>query len=242
MSRWLLRRGARPARHVWGLGAREIAWRSGAGEVQAAEVQPGNIPAAALAGVEPGDHVDVVSANDCTVHWLQGATPTARSLAELRLAAAARCTQLFGGAAADWHVAGDWDAARAFICAAVARPLFDSVRGALEGRRCTMRWHSAWGLACARDRQRLPADGWMALRSPQRIALWHCTTGRVDSFIMLPTTRLEPDSQAGDRVAEHIRIEAARTPQLAIGTVTWLAGSPAEDARSEATAALELAA
>jgi hypothetical protein len=240
VSRWPPKLVRRSARHVWGVGTSGFAWRSASGEVHAIQSPAGSVPSQAMASLAPGDRIDVVAANDVAVHWLQAATPSARSLAELRLAAGARCTQLFGGAVADWHVAGDWHAARAFMCAAVARPMLDGLRAALDGRRATVRWHSAWSLACARERSPLPADGWIALRSPTRIALWHCVAGRVVHFSLLTTVHDAPATWVAEQVAHQIQVEAAREPALAVVPTVWLAGS-VHAAPSEAVAALELA-
>lgn len=204
-----------------GMGRRGYAWRVGShAPVQRATELEGMQQA--LADMSTGSSVRVIVAHDVAVHWLQEPPVAFESLAELRLVAAARCAQLHGGVPQDWWVAADWDARRPFVCAALPRlrtaPLEQSF--ARAGLRSD--WQTAFGLACTRGAEQFPSEGWSALRSPERVLLWHCRAGRI---ICMATLAVRPQATPRDveqHAARQVRIEALRCATVAEGPIHWM--------------------
>lgn len=216
MSRWLPDVG--PALPL-GLGDGRIAWRppGGAG-VQAGEPLA-TLREAAAAGRGRALHITV--GNDVAVHWMQPVPAATRSLEELRQVARWRCSQLFGGAADDWWVAGDWDAGHAFACCALPLGLVRPIDEAARALRRRIRWQSAWAVACERRARAMARDGWNAVRSPSAAIVWHCTRGRVDSIARVGALAQEPQDELQERVGQHARLERSRHPHLAATPVRW---------------------
>lgn len=209
MSRWLLDTGWQGLRTrlTIGLDPQRAAW-----------YWPGDptlhaCPLADLSSALPPErlyHVDLVAAPALAVHWMQQAPRATASLDELRRVALARCLRLFGGDATHWRITGDWRLDRPFICAALPEFAVACVELALQGRALRWQWHCAWQLLCADRAHQLPGEGWAALRSPQRLMLWHCHDHQVDRIASLPTCPEEPGPALLARALDHIHIEGIR--------------------------------
>ena len=240
MSPWPLKSARSAQRAVWGLDARQLAWRPGADRAAAPELAShAQALPQALTQLPAGATVDVVAGNDVAMHWLQVPPSTAASLDELRLVAAARCAHLYGGAPEDWWIAGDWSATEPFVCAALPRSLVVPLQQSLTAASIQARWHTAWSVACGAKANTFPSEGWSALRSPHRVMLWHCRQGRVNC---LTTQRVSADATDGDAAAQALQqaqIEALRDAALANGPIHWTTLPAANDAAiTEAGAAL----
>lgn len=169
----------------------------------------------------PRARVDMIVADDVAVHWLQTPTAGVQSLGELRQIAAARCAHLFGGVPAGWWVAGDWSATRPFVCAGLPLERVGPLQRALTEAGAQATWHTAWGLLCSTQASTFPDDGWSALRSAGRVAVWRCRQGRVTALSSLNLGAQADAAEADDAVARLLRIEAARDPALVCGPVHW---------------------
>ncbi|ROZ79744.1 hypothetical protein [Ramlibacter sp. WS9] len=239
MSLW---RPETSRRAAWGLDARELAWSptGPAGTVRHAG-HPEALPQA-LSHLAPNTGVDVIAGNDVAVHWLQTPPSSVASLDELRLVAAARCAHLYGGTPRDWWVAADWNANAPFVCAALPYTVVMAFQQKLAAAGVSARWHTAWGVACgSSDANTFPADGWSALRSPQRVLLWHCRDGRVDCLSMQGVAPGTTDEDANAQVLRQVRIEGMRNASLASESLHWVnLGSGDELQANEAVAALGL--
>lgn len=247
MSPWRPSLLWRPARAVWGLDARDLAWRSTEDAAGAARHAPhAQALPLALAQLGDGARVAVIAANDIAVHWLQAPPASVASLDELRLVAAARCAHLHGGTPRDWWIAADWNATRPFVCAALPFSVVTPWRRKLATAGISVHWHTAWGVACGRVSNPFPDDGWSALRSPTRLMLWHCRAGHVDCLGMQSVAPSTTDEDANTQVLRQIRVEVMRDPTLAGEAPHWMnigAQGDANDAEaSEAIAALALGA
>lgn len=235
MSRWLPER--RRARAAWGVDARSVAWLGADGRAFEEAGREEGAPRAAAA-VPRGRAVDVIASGELAVHWLQHPPEGARTLAELRLAAAARCAHLFGGTAASWWVAGDWETRRPFVCGAVPLSVAEPLRRVAQQQGLQLHWHTAWSvLACARART-IPDHGWSAWRSPSRVLLWHCTQGEVDAITSLVVAAAATRAEIEGQLDMHMRLESARGA-AAEAAVHWVEAAPAGG--TEALAALRLA-
>lgn len=231
--------------HVaWGLDARELAWQqTNAAEGTARRAVHAQALPLALAQLPRGVGVDVVAANDVAVHWLQTPPSSVASLDELRLVAAARCSQLYGGSSRDWWVAADWNALAPFVCGALPRSIVGPLQLQLAAAGVTARWHTAWGVACGSGTNTFPAHGWSALRSPTRVLLWHCSEGQVDCLNLQSVSVNTTDEDARAQAQRQARIEGIRDASLSVGPLHWInMGRRGEVAANEAVAALGIAA
>jgi hypothetical protein len=218
VSRWLPDR-KRARRTVWGADAQGITWHGPAGEVALAA--HGEEAQRALGTVAVAGSIDVVAGSDLAVHWVQQPPAAARSLQELRLAAAARCAHLFGGTAADWWVAGDWTMQRAFVCSGLPRAVTQPMQQAAAARNLRLRWHSAWSVHTAARAASLPNDGWSALRTPRRVLLWHCSAGRVDAMTGFVTSADASGAEVQAQAAMHVQLETLVGCAGDADTVHW---------------------
>lgn len=206
-----------------GLDARQLAWAARdaqAGPWTAEALAHGGGVAAAVQSAaaqlrrhQPGLRtLDVVVGNDLAHHWLQTPPAAVASLAELRQVAQARRAHLFGMTSHDdasaWWIAGDWDARRPFVCAALPASLCAGVHGALADAGLAARWHTPWSLLAQRPPQTLPGNGWCALRSASRLLVWHCTGGQVDALLTLPASPHESADQAAGRAWQSVVAES----------------------------------
>jgi hypothetical protein len=191
---------------VWGADAQGVAWHGLAGALALAA--HGDEARHALTEAAAAGTVDIVAGSDLAVHWVQQAPASTRSLPELRLAAAARCAHLFGGAAGDWWVAGDWALQRPFVCSAVPRSVTAPLRQAASAISLRLRWHSAWSVHTAARAASLPDEGWCALRTPRRVLLWHCSAGRVDAMTGFVTAPDASDAELAAQAAMHVQLES----------------------------------
>lgn len=242
MSRWLPRlfRAAPAPALAWGLDSRDLAWPADGGACASA---PHAVALAQAVALLPSRaRVDVVAGHDLAVHWLQTPPAAVASLQELQLVAAARCAHLYGGSPRDWWVAGDWSATRPFACAALPRAVTAPVQQALDASGARARWHTAWCVARADRTAAFPSDGWSALRTPQRVLLWHCRDGRVDCLASDHVGTDTTGPVAAERAQRLARLEALRDPSLPSGTLHWVSAGDAETAHgSEARAAQRMA-
>jgi len=242
VSLWRPRSSRRSTRAAWGLDARELAWRP-SGDAAGAARRAAHAEALpqALAQLPAGAGVDVIAGNDVAVHWLQTPPASVASLDELRLVAAARCAHLYGGAPRDWWVAADWNATLPFVCAALPYSTVRPLQQKLAAAGVAARWHTAWGVACGSDANTFPADGWSALRSPQRVLLWHCREGRIDCLGMQGVAPDTADEDANAQALRQIRIEGVRDASLASEMLHWVSMASQDGSEAnEAVAALGL--
>jgi hypothetical protein len=242
VSLWRPRFPRRSARVAWGVDARELAWRppGGAAGTARRDAHAEALPQA-LAQLPPGTGVDVIAANDVAVHWLQTPPASVASLNELRLVAAARCAHLYGGAPRDWWVAADWNATVPFVCAALPYSMVSPLQQKLATAGVATRWHTAWGVACGSDANTFPAEGWSALRSPNRVLLWHCRQGRVDCLGMQALAPDTTDEEANAHALRQMRIESMRDSSLESRALHWKGVTSRQSVEtSEAVAALGL--
>lgn len=179
--------------------------------------------------------VHVIASPRVAVHWTQVPPEGLRSMDELRHAAAARCALLFGGVAGDWWLAADWQASRPFVCAALNRARMAPLQHALRERPLQWHWHSA-AMLFAQSPPAPPA-GWVAVRSPRRLLLWHQFEGRPDAALSWPIAPDATAQQAQALVKEgqlRLRLAQRHSPE----DVRWLVGPGPEGLGEEAEAAL----
>jgi hypothetical protein len=166
--------------------------------------------------------VEVIAANDLAVHWVQTPPAALASFKELRQVAQARCAHLYGGTPDDWRIAGDWNAHHPFVCAALPAAVAAAVDREFAKHKLGARWHTAWGVASSGLAREFPAHGWSALRSPDRLLLWHCSGGRVDRMAGLACDINDGPDQLTAKAKQQIQIEASRADCAAEGSLNWL--------------------
>lgn len=225
MSPW--RRDRAPA-PVIGLARNQLAWVRGAALSSVALDRVQDAAGELRAGV-----LDVVAAPDIAVHWLQSPPARLASLDELRRVAAVRCAQLHGGPVERWWVTGDWHARRPFVCAALPRAAVQAVHEPLQGRGIRLRWHTAWGLVCARRAALFPDDGWSGLRTASRLVMWHCTRGRVDFIRSIAIDAAGARGAVEAQALELIQVESLRAEALPAGRLHLLDLAGAAPAASD---------
>ena len=240
MSRWLprLRPAARPV--VWGVDTRNLAWPGeGVASASAPHAQGLSL---AIERLPPGSGVEVIAGHDLAVHWLQSPPASVASLQELQLVAAARCAHLYGDSPHDWWIAADWSVTRPFVCAALPRALTARLQQALDAAGVSVRWHTSWSVACGARTNTFPALGWSALRTPERVVLWHCDEGRVNCLTSHGLSPDTPDAVAAEQSAQLAKLEVVRDASLTDGPLHWVSLCDREDSpRNEARAARHLA-
>lgn len=180
-------------------------------------------PAAPLQalGAKPG-FIDVIAGNDIALHWVQAPPVSVASFAELRLVAQARCAHLYGGAAHDWSVAGDWHAGRPFVCAALPKDVVLGIEQQLAEFKLVPRWHSAWSILTGGMARAFPSDGWSAVRSPARVVLWHCGGSQVDVMATWPVDAREDSATAARRAVQQMHLEISRSGHVDDVDLHWL--------------------
>lgn len=232
MSRWPRRSQASSA-PVLGLDGQHLAWAvrdASTGRWHTDELaHGGGLPAAVRsAAAQLRRHqprlrtINVVAGADLARHWVQTPPASVASLAELQQIAQARRAYLFGDAASIWWVAGDWDARRPFVCAALPPGLCTDVQAALADAGLVPRWQTLWALLAQSPPQALPGDGWCALRSASRMLVWHCTGGYVGHLLTLPTNLLEDPAEAAGRAWQSVLAECTGAALPATGPLHWL--------------------
>lgn len=231
MSRWLLR--WKPRSSVVGIDAARIAWHDGDA------VRVGEHAEAPQAFGAAQGAVDIVASNAVAVHWLQQPPAGVGSLAELKLAAAARCAHLHGGTPDDWWVAGDWSVRHPFVCAALPRALTQTLQDAAPGAR--IRWRTAFGLIVTYRASGIADDGWSAMRTPSRVVLWHCSAQRIDSLAALAVDPAAGEQSVAAQVRTHLQLESAMGAPEPTAAVRWFDSDRlTASAPGEAAAALAL--
>lgn len=164
----------------------------------------------------PDAKAGLVVADSVARYWMQP-PPAAGSLAELKAVAQARSQQLFG-AAQRWQVAGDWDARRAFLCAAVPEWV---IRGAHESIGSRAQIDAALPLALDRVARTGLVDGWLCISTPSRIALLATAGKRLHSVRSMASDPQAPlDLQLHD-AARELRRESLRLQIPLNGAVQW---------------------
>lgn len=221
MSRWLRNALTRPARLVLGIDLQQLAVFDPANSQRAVHAGHDAL-ATVLPRASSRSILHIVAATDLARHWVQAPPASIASLAELRQVAAARCAHLHGGSPSDWHVAADWNADRPFVCAALPADLVTRVTREATQSGLQTRWHTAWGLFCSRYAHRMPKQGWVAMRTRSRIALWHCEAGAADDLGILHIDPQSSEEQAVQHALQHIQVAALRLGRPAMKTVAWI--------------------
>lgn len=238
MSRW------RRERLLLGLDSRALL-RAGSAAQPATE--PATEPAsswtvarlrdAIRAQMQPGASYGVVqvlvSAELCR-HFVHRAPAGLRSLAELRLLAAARASQLFGGKPADWAVVADWALAQPFVCAALPAVLLQSLEQAARELKLSLTVESALLFALERLVGLPQLQGFVAWTTPAGAVLAHLSGARVDTLRWL---RRPADSDDVELLARELRQESLRANLP--GEVLRLAGTGPSVQRTEAGLRIE---
>jgi hypothetical protein len=214
VSRWLPDRAV-PAR-VFAVDKAQLAWsrngNAGASPMATWSYRDGSPGALQEAfGNQKPRSIDVIAGNDVAVHWLQKPPASVASFAELRLVAQARCVHLYGGSPADWRIAGDWHPSRAFVCAALPEDVLLPIEQSLGELGLMPRWHSAWSVLTCGMAQAFPANGWIAVRTPARVVLWHCAHGLVDCITTWSADDQEDTCTAAKRACRQMKIENSRS-------------------------------
>jgi hypothetical protein len=238
--RWLpeMRRAARPV--TWGLDARDLAWPD-SGDDCASAPHAQALPRA-ITRLPSGSSVNVIAGHDLAVHWLQSPPDSLASLQELRLVAAARCAHLYGGSPQDWWIAGDWSATRPFVCAALPRAVTARLQQTLEAAAVSVRWHTAWSVACGARTNTFPSLGWSAVRTPHQVVLWHCNEGQINCLTSHSVSPGTTDAVAAEQTAQLAKLEAVRDASLSDGLLRWETLCSLDESNgSEARAARQLA-
>lgn len=208
-----------------GLSARGSCWRLPGDEAREGDIQQ---LGQAMKSWPRGTRAAVIAAHDVAVHWMQSPPAAVQSMRELKLVAGARCAQLYGGSGTAWWVAGDWDAEHPFPCAALPRAQVRAVEEVAIAAGVSLGWHSLWSRVCTRDAASIPAAGWSALRTRERVVLWHCTTGRVDAITTLAAASADEAQRA---VAQQVQIELLQDAALRPGAVHWVTLEGSSEAR-----------
>lgn len=177
--------------------------------------------AQALASAEPVRNVEIIAANDIALHWLQTAPSSVASFGELRLVAGARCALLFGGSPEDWWVTGDWKANQAFACAALPMSVVTPLSQQLEQLRIRLHWHTVWGLISRDLADAFPADGWGAVRSAERVVLWHCRAGQLNCLTAFHVGSAYSGEQTIELARQQMLVQSSRDENAPAGILTW---------------------
>jgi hypothetical protein len=153
----------------------------------------------------PRPSLTVLLGVDVCVHWTQPAVGGARSLKELKAAAAAHCEGLFGAGYRDAAVMGDWNATRPFVCGAAPRALVDEiVQGAHAGG-----WRPVVEAAALRALSEVadarPPDGWMVVPTPTRALLCMWRSARLEYLMCLPIPPQATDQQLRAHAGRAVR-------------------------------------
>lgn len=176
--------------------------------------------AAKAMGAQPAAGVRVLLADGVVRYWLQAVPQRLGSLRELQAVAGARCGQLYGGGAAAWHVAGDWQARGQFVCAAVPHWIMAAVMQAVPGTPHV----SSLVAQCLRSGWVTSRrDGWLCLTLPGTGVLLSVALGRIASLRVLPLPPHPAPAAVLDLAAVELQREALRTQRPLLGPVAWLA-------------------
>jgi hypothetical protein len=224
VSRWQ----AEPV--VVGIGATSLAWlaRDAHGQAQLRTYAHSGVPSgstlreALLAGEPPAParRMNLVFGGSLAVHWVQQPVSGVSSLQELRTIALGRCIQLFGGAAADWLVAGDWRVRSPFLCAAVPARWSEAATQACPAATVTL--NTTFALALARCARHLPADAWTVVGAgPQALLLRSDRTG-LQGVRTLQFDASAGPAEASRAAATELRRWALREGWSAPGTAHWI--------------------
>ncbi|KQV94754.1 hypothetical protein [Rhizobacter sp. Root1221] len=140
-------------------------------------------------------------------YWLMSPPAAVVSLGELQHTAAARCSQLFGGSPAEWHVAGDWHATRPFLCTAVPRWTIDMVQQAFGRDPRIDPLLSAVMSALAPS---LPSDGWFCLGTPHYAMMASTKAGHIASLRVMPLGAAASAAERLSTIGVELEREAMR--------------------------------
>lgn len=159
----------------------------------------------------------VMVADGMARYWMMQAPRGVASLAELRASAEARCAQLLGPGPG-WQVAGDWDATRPFLCAAIPGWIHEGARRAFgPGVEIRLALPTALRLA----RPLVSNDAWVCLTMPGSTSVLSIAKGRLNSVRSVRTQAgLSRDEQLRLAAIE-LRRERLRTGASGDGTVGW---------------------
>lgn len=146
-----------------GLDADGVAWlaREPAGHVVKRLAGTGRVVAALVKQAAGGTGapvrtINAVVSDSVARHWVQAVPPGLKSLDELRLAASARCVQLFGGSQQSWRVSGDWSLRGPFVCAAIPADIWLGLEEAARALHSRLEVRSSLGTCLALGAHLLP--------------------------------------------------------------------------------------
>ncbi len=170
--------------------------------------------------VQPATDVRVLLADSVVRYWLQAVPQRLGSLQELQAVAGVRCGQIFGGGAAAWHVAGDWQTRGLFVCAAVPRWIMETVTQVMPG---SLSVSSLLAQCLRSDWVTSQRDGWLCLTLPGTAVLLSLTHGRIASLRVLPLPAHQAADEVLDLAALELQREALRAQRPVPDQIAWLA-------------------
>jgi hypothetical protein len=181
----------------------------------------------ALAGL-PAGPLRITLDDDLVRHWVIEAPHGTASLRELRSYAALRFENLFGEAARDWEIEGDWQASGPMVCQAVPKDAAQQLRETTA----QLNRPTVDRLACASRLQilnpqasQLKADGsivWVSV-GHAHCTLWWMQQGKT---LRVTTLRTETHNPWARVVQEIVRVNAQQADTATTPQVHWAALEP----------------
>ncbi|MGY4829023.1 hypothetical protein ACVNIS_10635 [Sphaerotilaceae bacterium SBD11-9] len=151
--------------------------------------------------------LQVLVGADLCRHFVHQAPAGVRSLAELRLLAANRASQLYGEKPVDWAVVADWTLAQPFACAALPAALLQSLQQAAGELKLSLTVESAVLVALERLGGLPQVEGFVAWTTPSCAVLAHLSGAGVNSLRCL---RRVAGSDEVELLARELRQESLR--------------------------------
>lgn len=151
--------------------------------------------------------LSVVLADDLARLWQVAPPPACARMGDLQAAAALRFQSLFGGTAAGWKIAADWDPLRPFLAAAMPDALLSALEHAAQERRCTLVQVVPQFVAALNQWRRVRrADAWFGLCHGGVLTVAVCRQGALEGI----RAALVPHDAGRDWLDAHVAREALR--------------------------------
>lgn len=151
--------------------------------------------------------LSVVLADDLVRLWQVAPPPGCTRMGDLEAAAALRFQSLYGGAAAEWKIAADWDPLRPFLAAAMPRALLASLEQAAHERRCHLVQVVPQFVAAMNQWRRVRrADAWFGLCHAGVLTVAVSRQGALEGV----RAALVPPDAGRDWLDTHVAREALR--------------------------------
>ncbi|HWJ95290.1 MAG TPA: hypothetical protein VNT33_11235, partial [Telluria sp.] len=151
--------------------------------------------------------LSVVLADDLVRLWQVAPPPGCTRMGDLEAAAALRFQSLFGGTAAGWRIAADWDPLRPFLAAAMPHALLATLEQAARDRRCHLVEAVPQFVAALNQWRRVRrADAWFGMYHGAVLTLAVSRQGALEGI----RATLAPPDAGRDWLDAHVTREALR--------------------------------